>query len=48
MIFGREAQNPIDLFVPKPPGEQRLKLGENSEDLNESLYEIHREVQITM
>ena len=27
MIFGREAQYPIDLFVPKPPGDPRLKLG---------------------
>ena len=43
MIFGREAQYPIDLFVPKPPGDPRLKLGENAEELNERLYEIHRE-----
>ena len=48
MIFGREAQYPIDLFVPKPPGDPRLKLGENAEELNESLYEIHREAQMTM
>ena len=48
MIFGREAQYPIDLFVPKPPGDPRLKLGENAEALNECLYEIHREAQITM
>ena len=48
MILGRDAQYPIDLFVPKPPGDPRLKLGENAEELNERLYEIHREAQMTM
>ena len=48
MTFGREAQYPIDLFVPKPPGEPRIKLGDNAEELNERLYEIHREAQMTM
>ena len=48
MIFGREAQYPIDLFVPKPPGDPRLKLGENAEELKERLYEMHREAQMTM
>ena len=48
MILGREAQYPIDLFVPKTPGDPRLKLGENAEELNERLYEIHREAQMTM
>ena len=48
MIFGREAQYPIDLFVPKPPGDPRLKLGENAEELNERFFEIHREAQMTM
>ena len=48
MIFGREAQYPIDLFVPKPPGDPRLKLGDNAEELNERLYEKHREAQMTM
>ena len=48
MIFGREAQYPIDVFVPKPPGDPRLKLGENAEELNERLYEIRREAQMTM
>ena len=48
MIFGREAQYPIDLLVPKPPGDPILKLGEHAEELNERLYEIHREVQMTM
>ena len=48
MIFGREAQYPIDLFVPKPPGDPRLKFGENAEELNERLYEVHREAQMTM
>ena len=48
LIFGKEAQYPIDLFVPIPPGDPRLKLSENAEELNERLYEIHREVQMTM
>ena len=48
MIFGREAQYPIDLFVPKPPRKPRLKLGEHAEELNERSYEIHREAQMTM
>ena len=48
MVSGREAQHPIVLFVPKPPRDPRLKLGENAEELNEHLYEIHREAQITM
>ena len=48
MISGREAQYPIDFFVPKPPGDPRLKLGENAEELNERLHEIHREAQMTM
>ena len=48
MIFGREAQYPIDLFVSKPPGDPRLKLSENAEQLNERVYEIHREAQMTM
>ena len=48
MIFGREAQYPIDFFVPKPPGGPRLKLGEHAEKLNERSYEIHREAQMTM
>ena len=37
MTFGREPQYPIDLFVPKPPGDPRLELGENAEVLNERL-----------
>ena len=48
MIFGREAQYPIDLFVPKPPGDPRLNLGGNAEELSERLYEIHREARRTM
>ena len=47
MIFGRKAQYPIDLFVPKPPADPRLKLGQNIEELNERLYEIYREAQMT-
>ena len=48
IVFGKEAQYPINFFVSKPPGDPRLKLGENAEDLSERLYEIHRETQITM
>ena len=48
LIFGRETKYPKDLFVPKPPGDLRLKLGENAEELNERLYETHREAQMTM
>ena len=47
-IFGREAQYPIDLCVPKAPGDPRMNLGESAGKLNERLYEIHREAQITM
>ena len=48
MLFGRESKYPIVLFVPKPPGDRRLRLSENAEELNERLYEIHRDAQITM
>ena len=48
MIFGREAHYPIDLFVPKPPGDPRFKLGENAAELSEHLYETQREAQMTM
>ena len=48
MIFGREAQYTIDLFVPKPPGDPGLKLSDNAEEVNERLYEIHREAQMTL
>ena len=41
MIFQREAQYPIELFVQKSPGDPRLKLGENAEKSNERLCEIH-------
>ena len=47
MIFGKEALYPIDFFVPKPPGDPRLKLSENAEELNVRLYQIHRETPIT-
>ena len=46
VVFGREAQYRIDLFVPKPPGDPRLQLREDAEELNERLYEIHREAQM--
>ena len=45
-FFGRQAQNPIDLFVPKPQGDPSLMLGENAEELNEQLHEIHREANL--
>ena len=48
MIFGREAQYPIDFIVPTTPGDPKLKLGENAQELTERLYEIHREAQMTM
>ena len=48
MIFGSEAQYPIDLFVLKPLGDPRLKFSENAEELNEPIFETHREAQITM
>ena len=48
MIFGREAQYPIGLFVPKLAGDSRLKLGENAEELNERLYEINGDSEMTM
>ena len=48
MIIGREAEYPLDLVVPKPPGDPRLKLRENAEELSERLFEIYRDAQITM
>ena len=48
MFFGKEAQYPIDLFVPNPPGDPRLKFCENAEELNERLYEIQREARMIM
>ena len=48
MIFGREAQYPIDLFVPKPTCDPRLKLGENTGELNKCLHKIPRKAQTTM
>ena len=48
MIFGREAQYTVDSFVPKPPGDPRLKLSENAEQLNERLLKIYREAKITL
>ena len=48
MLFGKEAQYPIDLFYPKPPGDPRLVLGEDGLELNEKLYEVHSHAQATM
>ena len=48
MLFGKEAQYPIDLFYPKPPGDPRLVLGEDGSELNEKLYEVHSHAQATM
>ena len=35
MLYGKEAQYPIDLYYPKPPGDPRLELGEMGTELNE-------------
>ena len=48
MILRKEGQYDIDLLVPKPPGDLRLKLAENRDELNERLYDIHGEAQSTM
>ena len=48
MLFGKEAQYPIELFYPKPPGDPRLVLGEDGLQLNEKLYEVHSHAQATM
>ena len=48
VVFGREAHYPIDLFVPKPPGDPTSKFGEKAEKLNEGLFEIHGEAQNSM
>ena len=48
MNFGKEAQHPIDLIVPKLPGDPRLKLVGNAGDLKERLYELHIEAQTTI
>ena len=48
MLFGKEAQYPIDLYYPKPPGDPRLELSEPAAELNEKLYEVHEHAQMTM
>ena len=48
MLYGKEAQNPIDLNFPKPPNDPRLKLGEVSSHLSEKLYEVHSHAQMSM
>ena len=48
MLFGKEAQYPIDLFYSKPPGDPRLVLGEDGLELNEKVYEVHSHAQATM
>ena len=46
-LFGKEAQYPIDLYYPKPPGDPRLELSEPAAELNEKLYEVHGHAQMT-
>ena len=48
MLYGREAQYPIDLFYPKPPGDPRLELGEVGAALSDKLYEVHSHAQQTL
>ena len=48
MLFGKEAQYPIDLFYPKPPREPRLELGEDGLELNEKLYKVQNHLHATM
>ena len=48
MLYRTEAQYPIDLFYPKPPGDPRLDLGEVGAALSEKLYEVHSHAQLTM
>ena len=48
MLYGREAQYPIDLFYPKPPGDPRLELGEVGAELSDKLFEVHSHAQLTM
>ena len=47
MLFGKEAQYPIDLYYPKPPGDPRLELSEPAAELNEKLCEVHEHAQMT-
>ena len=48
MLCGREAQYPIDLFYPKPPGNPRLELGKVGAALSDNLFEVHSHAQLTM
>ena len=48
MLYGREAQYPIDLFYPKPPGDPRLELGEVGAGLSDKLFEVHSHAQLTI
>ena len=41
MLYGNEAQYPIELYFPKPPGDSRLDLGEVDAEWSENLYEVH-------
>ena len=48
MLYAREAQYPIDLFFPKPPGDFRSEVDDLGTELNEKLYEVHSHAQLTM
>ena len=48
MLYWREAQYPIVLFHPKPPGDPRLELSKEGTALSDESYEVHRHNQITM
>ena len=47
MLYGEEAQDPIDLSYPKPPGNSRLVF-EDGLELTEKVYEVHSHAQDTM
>ena len=48
MLYGREAQYPINLFYPKPQGDPRLELGEVGAASSDKQYEVHSHAQLTM
>ena len=48
MLYAQEAQYPIDLFFPKPPGDSRSEVSDLGTELNEKLYDVHSHAQLTM
>ena len=46
--MGGKPNTPLIYLSPNPTGDPRLKLSEKAEELNERLYEIHSQAQITM